>query len=494
MTITQEAEIVNPAERGSPQGGLGSKVRRGAAWSAGGQVAGQLIQLGSTAVLARLLSPDDFGLAGLVAVVTALLATVMDCGIPTAIVRAPRLTERFLSTAFYLNLTLAVAMTLLMCGLAFPMARYFGEPELAWLMLLGSLTFPLKIAAVQGALMRRSMQFSRLSRIGIMGALVSTGVTVLSALAGFGAASIVLGSLAVGVVYLVQGQWAVRWWPRLQFSAEEARGLWGFGRGILGSNIVTQIAYSSDRVLIGRVLDVAAVGYWTRTMNLLTLPMRQSVGVLGQVFFSALAKMADDLPRLRAAWLTLLRATWILGLPVAAGMAACAPAFVATVYGPRWAVIVPLLVITTAALPLWMVTTVSRPVYEALGRTGLSFRITLVDSGIYIVLIVIGLQWGLVGVACATLARAPITAALTLVPLMRMLDLRWLSVISCAWRSALATAAMVPVVLAVPGLALGIPPWLTLVCQVVGGGAVYVVAIWGLERQTLKRLLGRSKA
>lgn len=496
MTAVQDldCEVVNPADRGAPTGGLASRVRRGAVWSAGGQVGSQLIQLASTAVLARLLSPTDFGLAGLVAVVTGILAIFMDCGIPTAIVRAPRLTEKFLATAFYVNLGLALLMSLLMCALAFPVARFFDEPALAGLMLLASLTFPLRINSIHVALMQRSMQFPRLTRMGMVTAATNTVVTIGCAAAGLGAASIIVGTLALGVVSMAQMQWAVRWWPRPRFSRDEARELWSFGRGILGSNLVTQIAFNSDRVLIGRALDVSAVGYWTRTVNLLMLPMRQSVGVLGGVFFSALSKMTDDLPRLRASWLVLLRATWILGLPVAGGMAACAPAFVGTIYGPQWDRIVPLMIITTAAVPLWMISAISRPVYEALGETSLCFKLTLVDSVVYIGFLALGLQWGLIGVAVATLARAPVTVVLMVVPLMHLLDMRILDVLLCAWRSALATAVMTPLVVAVPSLVPVDQVWLVLSCQVMTGACIYGALIWGLERQTLKRIVGRRKA
>lgn len=476
----------------SVEGSMAGRVRRGVAWTAGSRMVLQVLQVGATAVLARLLTPADYGLAALVAVVTGLAAILVDLGIPAAVIQRRDLDERFLATAFWMNAGVGLVLAGVVCAAAVPLARFFDEPQLVGLVLLSSLTFVLSLNAVHVAVLQRALEFGRISRISLVTITVGLGVSIAAAAAGMGAVSLVLGPVAERLASVVQVWIAVRWFPRVRPSRQAARDIWTYGRGITGFNILNYCVGSADRFVIGRVVTVAALGYYNRAGNLMQLPVQQTTRSLAGVFFPALSAMVDDLPRMRSAWLRLLRASWIVGVPVAVGLALTAPVLVETLYGEGWGPVVPLLVVLSAGIPFLLVGSTTAPVYQALGRTGLQFRLGLVNAVIAVVALAVGVRWGVMGVAVAWVVRTVAGLVVTLVPLLRLLDLGLGRVLATLWRTGLAGAITGAGVWAVVVATADLTAWLALIVQVLAGVALYGAAAWMLERQTIRELAGRA--
>ncbi|HMO10322.1 MAG TPA: oligosaccharide flippase family protein, partial [Actinotalea sp.] len=153
---------------GTPSASVAGQVRRGVAWTAGSRMLIQVVQVGATAVLARLLSPAEYGLSALVAVVTGFAAILVDLGIAASVVQRKDLTARYLDTAFWLNLSIGLVMAGLVCAVAVPTAAFFDQPALVGLMLLSSLTFVLSLNGVHVSVMQRALAFGRLSRMNVV--------------------------------------------------------------------------------------------------------------------------------------------------------------------------------------------------------------------------------------------------------------------------------------------------------------------------------------
>ncbi|MXG89968.1 oligosaccharide flippase family protein [Nocardioides flavescens] len=492
--IELEPEVENPALRGQlSQGTLSTQVRRGVAWNAGTRVFEQVLQLAATAILARVLGPEAYGQAALVAIVAGFAAIFIDMGIPGAVIQAPRLDNRLLSTAFWMNLATGIVMALIVCAVAVPVARFYGEPELSGLIMLSSLTFVLSLNAVHVALMQRALQFKRIGKMTFVTATAGVLTTLGAALLGLGAVSLVLGPIASRLVSVIQVQNAVRWWPTAKPSRAAARSLWAFGGGLTGFNIVNYAAGSADRFVLGRFVDVTAVGYYGRAVNLMMLPVQQTAGALSRVFFPAFASMVQDPPRLRRAWLRLVHAAWLLGLPLGVGLAVSAPAAVQVLYGDQWSAVVPLLVVLSGTIPFLLVSANASPLYQAMGETALQFRLSMVAAVAAISLILVGAQWGALGVAAAVLTRAPVSLAINLPPLMRRLEVRWRDLVLPLWRIALAAALMGAAAYGVGLLLSDQPAAVTLAGQVATGGVVYLGLIWPLEQRAIRELIGSRK-
>lgn len=472
---------------------MAGRVRTGVAWTAGTRVLVQVLQVAATAVLARLLSPGDYGLAAIVAVVTGFAAIMVDLGIGSSVIQRRELDARFLSTAFWMNLAVALTMAGVVCALAVPTARFFDQPQLVGLVLLSSLTLVLSLHAVHVAVLQRVLAFPLLGRMTVVTSVVGMVVAVSAAAAGMGAVSLVLGPVAERLTSVVQVWSRVRWWPRARPSREAARDIWRFGRGLTGYNVLAYWVGSADRFVIGRVVSVPDLGYYNRASNLMMLPIHQTARTLSSVFYPALAAMASDRRRLQDAWLRLVRASWLVGIPVGVGLALAAPALVRTLYGSGWGPVVPILVVLSTGVPFLLLGSTFNPVYQALGRTGLQFRLGLVNAVIALGALAIGIQWGVLGVAVAVVVRSVANVVVSVVVLVRLMDLRAGRLVDSLWRSA---TASVPMGLAVWGTGLvaePLPSPAVLALQALAGGVVYGALAWWLERDTVRELLGRRR-
>ena len=473
-------------------GSLGSRVRTGIAWTGTFRVIMQVLNTGSQVVLARLLLPTDYGLVALTGVFMAFAAMLTQLGLAAAVVQSRRVTERLLSTAFWLNVLSGIAVTGALVAAAPLVADFYGDERVTNLLRVSSLSFTLSCAAVHSALLQRSLQFKKLGSLEVLGAVIGLGATIVLAWQGFGAYSLVLGPLLQTTLMTGVFWWRVRWLPRTFMHRRELGELWRFGAGLTGSNILNFVARNADTVLLGRFAGAADLGLYSRSYTLMMAPLNQVTGVITRVLLPAFAEMQHDLPRLRRAWLMTIRASLAIGLPASLGIAVSAPAFVETLYGARWLGMATVLALLSASVPPQLIGRNLGPVYQAMGRTGLQFKITAIATTVTVSAILIGLPWGIEGVALALLIKTWTTFWVSLLPVMRLIELTWLQL----WRSVrtLLLAALVMVVLALAvRLALDAPSWVVLIAQVGAGATGYLGSLRVLDPEAFKGVADRVR-
>ena len=471
-------------------GSLSSRVRTGIAWTGTFRLIMQVLNTGSQVVLARLLLPTDYGLVALTGVFMAFAAMLTQLGLAAAVVQSRRVTERLLSTAFWLNVISGIVVTGVLVAAAPLVADFYGDERVTNLLRVSSLSFTLSCAAVHSALLQRSLQFKRLGSLEVLGAVIGLGATIVLAWRGFGAYSLVLGPLLQTTLMTGVFWWRVRWLPRTFMHRRELGELWRFGAGLTGSNILNFVARNADTVLLGRFAGAADLGLYSRSYTLMMAPLTQVTGVITRVLLPAFAEMQHDLPRLRRAWLMTIRASLALGLPASLGIAVSAPAFVETLYGQRWLGMATVLTLLSASVPPQLIGRNLGPVYQAMGRTGLQFKITAIATTVTLVTILIGLPWGIEGVALALLIKTWTTFWVSLLPVMRLIGLTWLQL----WRSVrtLLLAAVVMVALALTvRLTVDAPSWVVLIAQVGAGAVGYLGSLRLLDPEAFKGVADR---
>ncbi len=486
----EEHPVVRHLSRSMP---LREAARRGLFAHTATKLVLHVLTIGSIAVLARLLSPADYGLMALTAVFMGFATILTDMGLGAAVVQARRIDDRLLSTAFWLNAVLCLAVAAVVAALAWPISWFFGEPQLVGLTLVASLSMLISVNTVNVGLMRRSLRFDIEGTITIVSSVVTIVATIALALAGAGAYSLVVGPLAGGVTTLVCTFCTVRWSPGWCFDRTAARTLWGFSRGLTGFTIINYWSRNADRVIIGKLIDVTSLGYYNRANQLATLPTSQGVSTLGRVFFPVLSRMADDVPRMARAWLMLVRLSFLVGLPMGIGLAIAADSLVVVFLGPAWQPVVPLLEVMSATIPFLLVGVNMSPVYQAVGRTDQLFRTGLITSILTIVFMLTGSYWGVLGIVLAGLIRCPITLGINAAPVLKMLRLRWRDVLAPLWRSAVPGAAMAAALVVVEAVLVAEAPPVTLSVQVAVGCLVYGSGAWFLNRALVREALrGRA--
>jgi len=268
---------------------------RGGALSVVAQVTQVLLQSISTVLLARLLTPVDFGLVAMVTAITAIAAGFADLGLTEATIQRKEISHNQVSTLFWINVATGLFLTLLTASMAPVLARFYREPKLVGITLAVSLSF--LIGGLRGqhnALLRRQMRFSSIAIRDITSYVIGVSVAVTLAWFGFGYWAIVALPLTLNFTQMVITWWMVRWRPGLPHRDPQVRSMVGFGGKIALSYVIFNWIRNADNVLIGWYLGAGPLGLYSRAFNLLTLAVDQITAPTATVAIPALSRIQWD--------------------------------------------------------------------------------------------------------------------------------------------------------------------------------------------------------
>lgn len=374
----------------------------GLAWTGGSQVVGQVVRMVVAVALARILAPEDYGLAAIALVFASLVLVFSDLALGAALVQRPSLTEDDRSTAFWMTVGTGMLFTVVGVLAAKPTAAFYGNASVAPLCAVLSVTFVItSLGATHEALMVRRMAFGQLERRTMAAGLVGAAVGIGTALATRSAWAIIAQQVAEAIVSTIL-LWAFSpWRPRWRFSRASARSLGGFSGYLVGHRLLYYFHRNADNILIGRFIGPAALGAYVLAYNLMLFPFSRIAGPVQRVLAPAFARMQDEPERLAGTWLRAVRLLASLSVPALAGLVVVAPEFVRLVLGEKWAAVVPIIQVLAWVGIVQSLQSLNTDVLQALGRTSAVFRFTIIFSTTHLIAFVIGLQWGVVGVAVA---------------------------------------------------------------------------------------------
>jgi O-antigen/teichoic acid export membrane protein len=467
---------------------LGARILSGIAWKAGSQITLQLARMGVALVLARMLAPDDWGVAAMVLVFSGFVLAFTDNALGTALIQRRDIDENDRSTVFWISAAIGLSLALLGVALAGPLASFYGEPDVRWLFIALSASFLVScLGTTQMSLLVREMKFRKLELRQIAATLVGAVVGIALALANYGPWAIVGQLLGEAVTSTVLLWLLTPWHPSLRFSTASVRKLGGFAGNVFAENVLWQGGRTLASVLIGRLLGAAALGTYALSTTVILMPFARIAAPLQQVFFPAFSEISDDRGRMADIWIRATRLIGAISMPTLAGLIVVAPDFVQVVLGPKWDDATAVIQILAIVGIIQSLHTLNAEVLLALGKAGTLVRYTALWVVATTGAVLIGVQWDLIGVAVcytiATLLVEPVRAYLTTralgIPLSRFF--RSLSGV------AQATAAMAVVLLGARAalVAADVPASVRLVLLVPLGGAVYVAAsLWRTREVT----------
>jgi len=387
------------------RGGLVTVTTQGFKFAAG---------VAATVVLARLLTPGDYGLVGMVAVVTGFVGLFKDLGLSAATVQREEIGEAQVSTLFWVNVGVSLTDLTVTVALAPAVAWFYGEPRLTAVTLAYSAGFLTGGLTVQHeALLKRQMRFAVLAAAEVAALLASILTTVVLAWRGFGYWALVAGHLALSLVYMVAVWVVCAWRPGRPRRGAGVRQLLGFGGNLTGAVVVNYFARNLDNMLIGRVWGGFQLGLYAKAYQLLLLPLDQVNEPITGVAVPALSRLNDDPERYRRAYLRLLEKVAMMTMPLMAFMIACSDWIVRVVLGPQWTEAATIFSWLAVAGFLQPVGTTTGWLFVSQNRTRDMFKWGIIGSTMAIVSILIGLPWGPVGVAMSyglsgLLVRTPV--------------------------------------------------------------------------------------
>lgn len=451
----------------------------GVGWQALSFLGGKVLVLVATAVLARVLAPEDFGLVALALVLISVADVIGDAGVAQALVYLPqtrRRTDAALATAVGFSGTLVAAAWLT----APVVAGFFGRAEVTDL--LRVLSFALLLgatASVPEALLRKNLQFRRTVGANLAKAGVTGAVSIALAVGGAGAWALVWGQLA-GLVVLNVVLWSLvdhrpdlRLW-RLTWA--ESSPLVRYGLTVASAMLLSKVIFDVDYVIVGRLLGAEELGLYALAFRLPELAVLSVFSIVSAVAFPVYRRASHDPDRLRRGYLTAVRLQGVYGAAAGVGIAVLAPALVLVILGPQWeASAVPLTALGLYAA-LRSLGVGAQDVYKAIGRPGLAVWTSLLRLVVLVPVLVWATRWGIAGVAWAQAV-----AAAGFVVLMQGLAAR---VLGAPVRAV--AGALVPALGVAAGVALGAgaarllvegPAWAVLLVGVPAGALGGLVAL-----------------
>lgn len=389
---------------------LGARTFSAARWQTASSAVKGVLQFGVMVLLARILTPEDFGLAALALIVVGFAEMVVDLGLGPALVQRMDVTQRQIRVAFTASSLLGVAITALIVlasPYSVPLLRNDAVPEvLRWQALLFIFA---GLGATARSVLERRMDFRGLFFAALSSYVLGYAfVGVSLALLGLGVWSLVFASLVQAAVGSGVAMLIARHPMRPLLAGTELRDLLNFGFGVTLNRLVVYASYNGDNFVVGRWLGSAALGLYSRAFQLMLFPLTHLQTITWNVLFSAYSRLQHDRERAAVAYLRGIQLATLLVAPLMAGMAVAGPHLIVGLYGPKWiAAAVPLQVLCAAG--------VFRAIYgmtgaltHAFGEVYAEFRRQAVFAGLLIAASFFGSRWGLTGVAIGVAASVAV--------------------------------------------------------------------------------------
>lgn len=481
-----------PGPTSTPESGLGRVAVAGAGWQSISYVGGKLLVLVSTVILARLLTPSDFGLVALALVFVTYAEVVADLGVAQALIYLPK-RRSYADAAVVLSALWSLTLVGLALLAAPAVASFFGRPDVTPIFRVLSLSLLLNgIGQVPDALLRRDLKF----RTQIAGNLARAGAqgiaSVAFAVAGFGPWAIVLGQL-VGEAAWAGMLWAlVDYRPRRGFhrlNRDDAKELVGYGAPAAGNALVLSLVFNIDYLIVGRRLGARSLGYYTLAFRVPQMLIIQVFYILSTVTFPLYARVRDSGARLANGYLLAVKLQAVYGVIAGVALAVTAGDLVPLVFGERWTPsVVPLRALALYAM-FRSLGIGAVDLLKAIGRPALAFRLSLLRLAV-----VAPLLWVLAGRGIDEVAWGQAAAALALAVVVQVIAARAAGIPASGLVRAVAPAAVAGIVAAAAGIAVGeAVPENHLAGVLLSGGAAVACGLGALalvDRSVVPQLRG----
>jgi O-antigen/teichoic acid export membrane protein len=466
-------------------------VVTGIKWTSVSNFGRRILSLLVNIILARLLLPEDFGLVAMAAVVLGFIDIFKDLGTGAALIQRKQVSDDLFSSIFWFNVGFGVLATGITIACAPLVAAFYQEPRVTPVLMAMSVSFLLSaLTIVHNGLMQRQMRFVALAKIEVAAAAVSYTIGIGAALLGHGVWSLVYQVVSNSAVFLVLIWFASSWRPRFAFHWAEVRSVMSYSLNLAVFNVFFYFAQNVDNFLIGRYLGSGALGYYDLAYKLMTFPMQAISAVFGKVMLPFYARAQEDLPRFRQAFLRSAEAIAFITFPLMLGLLATREPFVMTVFGPKWTPVITLLALFAPVAAIRSITTTTGSIFMAMGRADLQLRWGVFTNLFVIAGLVIGLQWGIVGVAAGfTIATVLLSYHYFAVPF-KLIEMKVGALVTALQPTAVCSLLMFGVIFALDLALRGrFAPGILLGAYVATGAVAYLVFTWLLNRKLLEEFL-----
>lgn len=376
---------------------LKNKTVKGIVWSSVERFSVQGIQFLVMIVMARLLTPKDYGLVGMVAIFIAVAQSLVDSGFSQALIRKQNRTETDNSTVFYFNIVVGILLYLVLFAIAPLVADFYDSPELTALMRVICLSVVFNsFVVVQRALLTVNIDFKTQAKASLTAAVVSGVIGIGMAYSGFSYWSIVAQQLVnLGLNTLLL--WIfTRWRPRWIYSWGSFRELFTFGSKLMVSGLLDVVYRNMYLLVIGKVFTASSLGYYTRANQFAEFPSSNLTGIMQRVTYPVLCQIQDDDERLAQIYRRFLRLSAFLIFPLLVGLSAVAEPFVLLLLKEQWLFAATLLQIICFAMMWYPIHAINLNLLQVKGRSDLFLRLEIIKKAIAVLILCVTIPMGLI--------------------------------------------------------------------------------------------------
>ncbi|MEQ1744323.1 MAG: lipopolysaccharide biosynthesis protein [Saprospiraceae bacterium] len=367
-------------------------------WAVMDKLSGSVVSFVVTILLARLLSPEDFGLVAMVMIFFEFSAVFVESGFSTALIREKHISEADKSTTFIFNLVAAVALYGALFVSAPYIATFFQQPSLTLIVrIMGISLIVNALSLVQHSVLIQQIDFKTQTIVRTASVLVSGGVAVVLAFQGWGVWSLVaryalLDLMTTALFWALSG-----WRPTMQFSRESFRRLFGFGSKILAAAVLDKFFVHIYKLLIGKFFAAATLGFYTQAGTFTNMVINTLFRTVQSVTYPVLAKLQDDREKLKLGYRKMLQLSSFIIVPAMTVLGVLAEPVLITLVGEKWLPAAPMLQLLCLSGVTYHFSTVNLNMLLVLGRSDLSLKLEIIKKVNIAIAIVVGIRYGIYG-------------------------------------------------------------------------------------------------
>ena len=467
-------------------------VSLGVRWLGIGHFFNYFIQFILYAILARLLSPKDFGALGVAFSFYNIAFIFGELGFSSALVQRKELRDIHKTITFWISFSFGLVFLLVGISLSSFLASFFKTPLIKPLVLLLSFNFFINsLGVVHLSLLKRDLFFKKISLVEIFSGIISLVTTLILVFRGWGIISLGWGYLSASFLRVVLLWVNYRFLPTLEINWEAFLELFYFGRNIFGFRVISYLSGNIDIFLIAKLLGQKTLGYYSLALSLVNIPRQKISFIVSQVMFPALSKIQDNLSEIRNAYYKLIRYASAINFPLMIGLIFIAPYFVKLVYSSRWeAMIIPLQILSVYGL-VFSLSTFLGSFFNSLGRPDCSFKLGLVSSFILILAILSTFKFGLRGLSFSLVVYSLFVNIIGNIMLFKIIKGSFLDYLNSV-RSSFLSSLIMSVglfLLVILSKRFLISDILLLFIMIGLGGVIYLLSFYLIDRATFKELL-----
>ncbi|WP_446787892.1 MOP flippase family protein [Macellibacteroides fermentans] len=375
---------------------LKNKTVHGIMWSAIDNFSSQGITFIVGIILARLLSPEEFGLIGMLTIFIAVSESFINSGFSQALIRKKDCSETDYSTVFYFNLAAGILFFLILFTFSPLIGRFFNEPQLKSILRVLSLVLIIdSLTIIQRTTLTKRVDFKLQTKISVIAAITSGIIGIAMAYSGYGVWSLIFKTLSQRMVNSLLLWFWNRWRPLLVFSIQSFKELFSFGSKLLLSGLIDTAYRNIYYLVIGKYFSASELGYYTRAQNFKDLPSSNLNGIMSRVTYPVLAQMQDDPVKLKSGYKKMIKSIMLISMVLMAGLAAVAEPMIITLIGEKWRPSIIYLQLLTFVGMMYPLHSLNLNMLQVQGRSDLFLRLEIIKKIIAIPTIIIGVLFGI---------------------------------------------------------------------------------------------------